>query len=154
MMGMLYEKATEGIRVRVRPRFSLAQSDPAEGTFVFSYEIGLANEGLQPAQLLFRHWRIHDAAAGDSLVDGEGVIGQQPLLEPGGSHVYSSYCVLRSPVGYMEGYYTFARPDGSRFKVEVPRFQLSGPLVLPTVSPRTPAEDADDNGVADPGLMN
>jgi ApaG protein len=148
---MLYEKATEGIRVWVRPRFSLAQSDPGEGTFVFSYQIGLANEGRQPAQLLFRHWRIHDAVAGDSLVDGEGVIGQQPLLEPGDSHQYSSYCVLRSPVGYMEGHYTFERPDGTRFKVEVPRFQLSGPLVLPNATPRDPSEDGDQ---VDPGLMN
>jgi ApaG protein len=150
MMGMLYEKATEGIRVWVRPRFSLAQSDPAEGTFVFSYQIGLANEGGQAAQLLFRHWRIHDSAAGDSLVDGEGVIGEQPLLQPGGRHEYSSYCVLRSPVGYMEGHYTFERPDGTRFRVEVPRFQLSGPLVLPNPNPREAPEDE----TADPGLMN
>ena len=82
------------------------------------------------------------------------MIGQQPLLEPGGSHEYSSYCVLRSPVGYMEGYYTFERPDGTRFKVEVPRFQLSGPLVLPAVPPRVPTEDADDIEIGDPGLMN
>jgi ApaG protein len=149
---MLYEKATEGIRVWVRPRFSLAQSDPAEGTFVFSYQIALANEGGQPAQLLFRHWHIHDSAAGDSTVDGEGVIGQQPLLAPGESHEYSSYCVLRSPVGYMEGYYTFARPDGSRFRVEVPRFQLSGPLVLPSVGTREPSED--DGELENPSQMN
>jgi ApaG protein len=145
---MRYEKATEGIRVWVQPRFSLAESDPAEGTFVFSYQVGLANEGVEPARLLFRHWRIHDSAAGDSLVDGEGVIGQQPLLAPGDSHEYSSYCVLRSPVGYMEGHYTFSRPDGSRFRVEVPRFQLSGPLVLPATG-RDSADREDD-----PGLMN
>ena len=152
---MRYEKATEGIRVWVRPRFSLAQSDPEEGTFVFSYQIGLANEGGQPAQLLFRHWRIHDAAAGDSLVDGEGVIGQQPLLEPGESHEYSSYCVLRSPVGYMEGYYTFERPDGTRFKVEVPRFHLAGPLVVPGTGSREPVSRSDrDEDAVDPGLMN
>lgn len=152
---MRYEKATEGIRVWVRPRYSLAQSDPEEGTFVFSYQVGLANEGRQPAQLLFRHWRIHDAAAGDSLVDGEGVIGQQPLLEPGESHEYSSYCVLRSPVGYMEGYYTFVRPDGTRFKVDVPRFDLSGPLVLPTAGSRETVSRGDrDEDAVDPGLMN
>jgi ApaG protein len=145
---MRYEKATEGIRVWVRPRYSLAESDPSEGNFVFSYQVGLANEGAQTAQLLFRHWRIHDSAAGDSLVDGEGVIGEQPVLDPGDSHEYSSYCVLKSPVGFMEGYYTFARPDGSRFKVEVPRFELSGPLVLPVLG-REPA-DGDD----DPALMN
>ena len=128
---MRYEKATEGIRVRVQPRFSLAESAPADGTFVFSYHVILANEGPIAAQLLFRHWRIHDSATGDSVVDGEGVIGQQPFLAPGGSHEYSSYCVLQSPVGYMEGHYTFVRPDGRQFKVEVPRFHLSGPLVLP-----------------------
>jgi ApaG protein len=140
---MRYEKATEGIRVWVRPRYSLAESDPSEGNFVFSYQVGMANEGAQTAQLLFRHWLIHDSAAGDSTVDGEGVIGVQPVLAPGESHEYSSYCVLKSPVGFMEGYYTFQRPDGSRFKVEVPRFQLSGPLVLPTAG-REPSDGDDD----------
>jgi len=128
---MLYEKATEGIRVQVQPTFSLADSDPAEGTFVFSYRVSMANEGAAAARLLFRHWLIHDAGAEDSLVDGEGVVGQQPVLAPGESHEYSSYCVLSSPVGYMEGYYTFARSDGTEFRVEVPRFHLTGPLVLP-----------------------
>jgi ApaG protein len=153
---MLYEKATEGIRVRVRPKFSLAESDPAEGTFVFSYHVGLANEGGLPAQLLFRHWLIHDPATGDQLVDGDGVIGQQPLLEPGESHEYSSYCVLRSPVGYMEGYYTFERPDGTRFRVEVPRFQLSGPLVVPpTAGPREPEpREKSEEELENPRQMN
>jgi len=142
---MHYEKATEGIRVRVRPRFSLAESAPADGTFVFSYHVTLANEGPVGAQLLFRHWRIHDSAAGDSVVDGEGVIGQQPFLAPGASHEYSSFCVLQSPVGYMEGHYTFVRPDGRQFKVEVPRFQLSGPLVLPDTG-RDSVDGQDDAG--------
>jgi ApaG protein len=128
---MRYEKATEGIRVSVRPRFSLADSDPADGTFVFSYTVSMANESDVTAQLLFRHWHIHDAAGEDSMVDGEGVVGEQPVLHPGDSHQYRSYCVLRSPVGYMEGYYTFARPGGEQFKVEVPRFYLNGPLVIP-----------------------
>ena len=138
---MPYEQATDGIRVRVQPSFSLADSDPGGGTYVFSYEIEMANEGDIPAQLLFRHWLIHDSAGHDTEVDGEGVIGEQPLLEPGDSHEYRSYCVLRSPSGYMEGYYTFARPDGRQFRVEVPRFELSGPLVLPA-----PLSDADDGG--------
>ncbi|HSH75652.1 MAG TPA: Co2+/Mg2+ efflux protein ApaG [Longimicrobiales bacterium] len=144
-IDMRYEKATEGIRVRVRPRFSLAESDPADGTFVFSYHVTLANEGPVAAQLLFRHWRIHDSAVGDSVVDGEGVIGQQPFLAPGASHEYSSYCVLQSPVGFMEGYYTFVRPDGRRFRVDVPRFDLSGPLVLPGGG-REPADEDEETG--------
>lgn len=118
----------EGITVEVRPRFSLARSDPAEGTFVFSYRVRLANEGHEDARLLFRHWRIHDASGEDSEIDGEGVVGQQPLLAPGDSHVYSSFCVLRSPVGHMEGHYTFQRPDGRRFRVAVPRFHFEAPL--------------------------
>jgi ApaG protein len=142
---MHYEKATEGIRVRVQPRFSLADSAPEEGTFVFAYHVRLANEGPVGAQLLFRHWKIHDSAAGDSVVDGEGVIGQQPFLAPGASHEYSSYCVLQSPVGYMEGYYTFVRPDGRRFRVEIPRFHLNGPLVLPAFG-REPLDEPEDAG--------
>ena len=138
---MRYEKSTEGIRVRVRPRFSLADSDPSEGTFVFSYTISMANEGDTTAQLLFRHWQIHDAGGDDSTVDGEGVVGEQPILRPGDSHEYRSYCVLRSPAGYMEGYSTFVRQGGEEFRVEVPRFQLNGPLVLPG----SPTLDAGDD---------
>lgn len=128
---MHYEQRTEGIRVAVRPRFSLAESDPADGTFVFSYQIKMLNERDEAAQLLFRHWRIHDAVGEDTEVDGEGVIGQQPTLAPGAMHEYSSFCVLRSPVGFMEGYYVFARPDGTRFRVSVPRFELEAPLPVP-----------------------
>jgi len=146
---MHYEKATEGIRVRVRPRFSLADSEPHGGTFVFSYTVTMANEGDSTAQLLFRHWRIHDAAGEDSVVDGEGVVGEQPVLHPGDSHEYRSYCVLRSPVGYMEGHYTFARADGRRFRVEVPRFHLNGPLVLPN-----PAFELFEDEDAEPGPLH
>ena len=123
-----YESLTDGIRVTVRPRFSLAQSDPAEGEFVFSYKIRMENLGEQAAQLLFRHWRIHDASGEDQEVDGDGVVGEQPLLTPGQAHEYQSFCVLSSPAGFMEGYYTFVRPDGSRFRVAIPRFQLEAPL--------------------------
>ncbi len=118
----------EGITVQVRPRFSLARSDPGDGTFVFSYRVELMNEGHEEATLLFRHWRIHDAVGEDSEVDGEGVIGEQPMLGPGDVHTYSSFCVLRSPVGYMEGHYTFQRPDGRRFLVAVPRFHFQAPF--------------------------
>ena len=115
-------------RVIVRPRFSLARSDPTEGEFVFSYHIRMENLGPQAAQLLFRHWFIHDSAGDDQEVDGEGVVGQQPLLVPGKAHEYQSYCVLASPFGFMEGYYTFVRPDGNRFRVAIPRFRLEAPL--------------------------
>jgi len=144
---MRYQKATEGIRIEVRPDFSLADSDPADGTFVFSYRISMANESDSPAQLLFRHWLIHDSIGDDSMVDGEGVVGEQPLLAPGESHEYQSYCVLRSPVGYMEGHYTFVRQNGEQFKVEVPRFHLNGPLVMPSSSTDSFATDDEEPGV-------
>ncbi len=118
----------EGISVRVQPSFSLARSDPTEGTFVFSYRVRLVNEGHEDAQLLFRFWHIHDAAGEDSEVDGEGVVGEQPRIAAGDSHTYSSFCVLRSPMGYMEGHYTFQRPDGRRFRVPVERFHLAAPF--------------------------
>ena len=121
----------------VRPSFSLAQSDPAEGEFVFSYQIRMENLGQEAAQLLFRHWHIHDSGGDDQEVDGEGVVGQQPLLVPGKTHEYQSFCVLNSPAGFMEGYYTFVRPDGSRFRVAIPRFSLQAPL---------PALDDEDGG--------
>ena len=82
---MSYEAKTEGIRVRVSPGFSLAQSDLAEGRFVFTYHIEMENEGDAAAQLLWRHWNIHDSGGEDSEVDGEGVVGEQPTLSPGGT---------------------------------------------------------------------
>lgn len=124
----VYEDRTEGILVRVSPGFSLAQSDPDEGRFVFSYQVHLENFGTESGTLLYRHWQIHDSVGEDSEVDGEGVIGQQPELGPGETHSYQSFCVLTSPNGYMQGHYTFQRADGRRFKVRIPRFTLTAPL--------------------------
>jgi ApaG protein len=139
----VYEDRTEGIRVQVRPDFSLAQSAPDEGRFVFSYRVHLENLGEEPGQLLYRHWDIHDSVGEHSEVDGEGVIGEQPFLAPGGSHTYQSFCVLKSPSGYMEGHYTFTRSDGSHFRVRIPRFELAAPLPPPDVG-----------GIRSAGIMN
>ena len=119
---MDYERTTEGIRVVVRPSFSLSNSEP--GRFVFTYRVQVENQSGEAAQLLFRHWRIHDSEGDDLEVDGEGVLGEQPTLAPGKSHVYESFCILNSPKGFMEGYYTFVRPNGEEFRVSVPRFDL------------------------------
>jgi ApaG protein len=132
-----YERRTEGILVRVQPRFSLARSEPDERRYVFSYRIDLENQGAEPGHLLFRHWRIHDAVGDDTEVDGEGVVGEQPYLLPGDTHTYRSFCVLSSPFGSMKGHYIFERSDGRRFRVEVPEFPLQGPL-MPLDFPRAP----------------
>jgi ApaG protein len=128
---MIYQETTDGILIRVRPAFSLADSSLDDERFVFTYYVEMENKGEESAKLLFRHWKIHDAGGEDSEVNGEGVVGLQPLLGPGGEHQYKSYCVLRSPAGYMEGDYTFERPDGSRFKARVPRFSLAAYLPGP-----------------------
>ena len=119
-----FYRETDGIRVTVRPRYLREHSRPWRGQYVFAYSVRIENVGTQAAQLLWRHWYIHDPVAGDQEVEGEGVVGAQPRLEPGEVHEYESYCVLRSPEGHMEGYYEFVREDGSTFRAEIPRFEL------------------------------
>lgn len=119
-----YHRVTEGIRITVRPAFLPGQSRPSAGQWVFSYDIRIENVGSEPAHLLTRQWHIHDAIGEDVEVEGDGVVGLQPVLEPGGVHEYQSFCVLKSTSGHMEGSYTFQRPDGNRFRAEIPRFIL------------------------------
>jgi ApaG protein len=119
-----FYRITEGIRITVRPEYSLENSDPALGYHLFIYHIRIENVGTAAARLLWRHWFIHDPVGGDQEVDGEGVVGVQPHLEPGEVHEYKSYCVLRSRRGAMQGYYEFQRVDGSTFRAEIPRFEL------------------------------
>jgi ApaG protein len=120
-----FYRMTRGIRIRVQPLFLDQQSRPAEGRYVFAYVVRIENVGRESAHLLRRRWLIHDAIGQDTEVEGDGVVGQQPVIPPGGVHEYQSYCVLKSTSGFMEGAYTFARPDGSTFEARVPRFTLS-----------------------------
>ncbi len=121
---MMFEQISEGFRVTVRPTFLVSQSNPDAGRFVFLYEIEILNVGTEVGTLLRRHWRIHDSSGEDTEVDGDGVIGEQPRIEPQGLHRYQSFCVLKTPSGFMEGHYTFVRTGGAEFRVEVPRFEL------------------------------
>lgn len=115
---------TDGIRITVLPTYAPEHSDPDEPRFVFVYHIRIENVSSRTAQLLWRHWYIHDDSAGDSEVEGEGVIGEQPILAPGDVHEYESFCVLRGPTGTMRGYYEFRAADGSSFRAEIPVFAL------------------------------
>lgn len=120
----MFYKLTNGIRITVRPWYLAAQSQPALGRFVFGYHIRIENVGQGPAQLLTRYWLIKDSNGEETIVEGEGVVGEQPVIAPFRSHEYQSYCVLKSPSGSMEGRYTFVRSDASRFEAEIPRFEL------------------------------
>lgn len=115
---------TDGIRITVRPAYLADRSLPDQGQYVFAYGVRIENVGEAAAHLLGRRWLIHDSVGEDTEVEGEGVVGEQPLLEPGGVHEYQSFCVLKSVSGYMEGQYHFVRPDGSGFSARIPRFIL------------------------------
>lgn len=120
-----FYRITEGIRVTVRPAYLPDQSIPEQRQFVFAYNVRIENTGPQSAQLLSRRWRIHDSGGEDTVVAGDGVVGEQPLLVPGAIHEYQSFCVLKSANGHMEGEYHFVRADGTRFEATIPRFALS-----------------------------
>lgn len=116
---------TESIRVTVRPVYLDGQSDVVNGRFVFGYYVSIENKGLDTIQLLRRHWFIYDESGKVQEVEGGGVVGKQPTIEPGSTHEYNSYCVIETFSGSMEGYYLMERTGGERFQVTIPRFNLS-----------------------------
>jgi ApaG protein len=121
----LFYRMTSGIRISVRPTYLRERSNPLLGQYVFAYHIRIENVGNQAAQLRTRRWLIHDEAAGDTVVEGEGVVGEQPHLMPSQVHEYRSFCVLKAPSGWMEGAYRFVRDDGTSFQAYIPRFTLA-----------------------------
>jgi ApaG protein len=120
-----FYRNTDGIRITVRPTFLPEQSIPEQRQYVFAYNVRIENTTQQSAQLLSRRWRIHDSIGEDTVVAGDGVVGEQPLLVPGAVHEYQSFCVLKSANGYMEGEYRFVRADTTRFEAAIPRFTLT-----------------------------
>lgn len=124
-------RTTNGIRISVQARYQSAYSKPTEEQYVFSYHIVIQNQSSETIQLLYRHWVIMNALGAIREVEGEGVIGQQPILGPGDVHSYDSWCPLSSPLGSMEGRYLMLNTEtGEEFYAEVPRFQLESTVVL------------------------
>ena len=119
-----YTATTEAITVTVRPIYLDGQSDPMARKFVFAYFVRIENEGREAVQLLRRHWFIRESRGEEKEVEGDGVVGKQPMIEPGEAHEYSSFCVLETFEGFMEGTYLMVRPNGDRFQVAIPRFNL------------------------------
>lgn len=115
---------TEDITVTVRPVYLDGQSDMIAKKFVFAYFIRIENNSREKVQLLRRHWHINHSSGRVEEVDGEGVVGKQPLILPGEAHEYNSYCVLETFEGSMEGTYQMKRSNGEVFSVAIPRFVL------------------------------
>jgi ApaG protein len=125
MPNPFFYKESNGIRITVRPAYLRDQSEPSAHHYVFAYYVRVENISTATAQLVSRRWLIHDSIGEDTEVEGEGVVGEQPVIEPGGVHEYQSFCILKSGEGFMEGHYNFVRSDSTTFRAEIPRFILS-----------------------------
>jgi ApaG protein len=122
---------TQGVKVTVETEYMPEYSSPVQSHYVFTYRITIENIGDHTIQLLSRHWDISDAGHAPRVVDGEGVVGKQPLLEPGEVHQYVSGCNLKSGLGKMSGFYTMERIiDGKIFHVNIPPFVMVVPFKL------------------------
>jgi ApaG protein len=121
-------KITNGVKVSVETIYQPDYSSPMQSHFVFTYRIKIENGSENTIQLLRRHWFIYDATTIMREVEGEGVVGQKPVLEPGQSHEYVSGCNLTSGLGKMKGEYLMERiVDGKKFKVIIPEFTMVVP---------------------------
>jgi ApaG protein len=120
-----YTEITEGIRISVLPSYEANESNPAIGKFIYSYQVTIENLSNDTVKLLSRHWHIVDSIQVRREVNGEGVIGQQPELQPGDTFQYMSWCPLHSPIGKMYGTYTFINLNEKKtFEVIIPEFLL------------------------------
>ncbi len=120
----LFSEITENIKVSVRPLYLETESNVLSRKFVFAYFISIENLSNSTVQLLRRHWIItHDTGKVEE-VEGEGVIGKQPVIAPGEKHEYNSFCILESLEGFMEGTYQMKRMNGETFDIVIPRFIL------------------------------
>lgn len=125
----MYNAQTRGIRVTVTPRFVEEESSPDDGKFFFAYAVEITNTGEEPVQLRDRYWRIVDGRGQVQEVRGPGVVGKQPVLEPGETFSYTSGCPLTTPDGTMVGRYTMVTSKGETFQAEIPAFSLDSPHV-------------------------
>lgn len=119
------ERVTHNIRVRVIPAYVPENSRPEENKYFFAYTIQMSNEGTETVQLQTRHWIIINSEGDQEEVKGEGVVGKTPVLAPGESFEYMSFCPLNTPWGTMEGSYQFINMNGETFDVAIERFILA-----------------------------
>lgn len=119
------------INISVETTFVPDVSSPSTGKFIFAYRIQIENESEYKVQLLSRAWHIVDSLLVNRFVEGDGVVGFQPELDPGQSYVYESFCEMQSPFGKMHGHYIFQRfPDHKKFAVQIESFYFGFPMLL------------------------
>ncbi len=123
----MYDKTTREIRISVKPIYLEDQSEPSEGHFVWAYQIRIENLGEETVQLRNRYWRITDSLGRTQEVRGPGVVGKQPVLQPGEVFEYSSGTPLNTPSGIMVGRYQMCTDSGHLFEVDIPAFSLDSP---------------------------
>lgn len=124
------DTTTRGIRVQVRSEYLPGRSVPAEQQYLFTYHIRISNEGSERAQLLSREWIISDADGQVERVKGPGVVGEQPVLDPGDAFEYTSFCPLKTAVGSMHGSYQMVTASGEVFDALITPFTLAVPNAL------------------------
>lgn len=123
----MYKATTHQIEVTVEPHFLEDQSDPDEPRYVWAYHVMIENHGRDSVQLKSRYWRITDARGQVQEVEGEGVVGEQPVLGPGDAYEYTSGAPLSTPSGVMVGRYFMVTDAGEAFEVDIPAFSLDSP---------------------------
>ncbi|HZH28624.1 MAG TPA: Co2+/Mg2+ efflux protein ApaG [Azospirillaceae bacterium] len=128
----MYTQTTNHIRITVRPEYLAAQSSPQERHWFWAYHVRIENQGAETVRLTHRHWRITDATGRVQEVVGVGVVGEQPVLEPGEAFEYTSGCPLSTPSGFMAGSYRMERAGGGAFEAQIPAFSLDSPANAPT----------------------
>ena len=124
------EAETRGVRVQVQSRYDPGRSNPGTSQWFFLYTITITNIGTVTVQLLTRHWVITDGNGKVEEVRGPGVVGKQPVLQPGESFEYTSGCPLQTPFGLMEGTYEMGSESGERFEAKIAPFTLSQPYTV------------------------
>jgi len=122
---------TEGVRVSVEAEYQPDYSSPSQYHYVFTYRVTIENNSPKTIQVMRREWHIQDAGYKNREVTGEGIVGQQPIIEPGNTHQYVSGCNLKSGIGCMYGTYQIERlVDGKLINIYIPRFQMIAPFKL------------------------
>jgi ApaG protein len=124
------DTTTRGIRIQVESMYVEERSDPQESYFFFAYHVVISNVGSEAAQLISREWIITDSDGNVEKVQGAGVVGETPLLEPGAAFEYTSFCPLRTSMGSMQGGYMMRLTGGETFRAEIAPFTLAVPGVV------------------------